>query len=417
MNTQTLPRIRESLFQSGTAKVIRVLRGAVIGVLIARHLGPENFGLYSFALSLVTMASVIIPMGADQVLLKYLTADDSDENQLLSTGMKIRSYGLIVSFLLLATFLYFRPQSWEVLCLIVAFCIGEVAKILLVKGFALEAGQRFKEMAKAHIIACVSGAVIALLGIIYNWPIWSFAIAVSVDAWIFALLLWRVPGKQATQEMSYVPKIGHVFRESLPFLIPAAGIGIYMQVDLVMIEQIRGLREAGLYATSVRTYEVGILGPMVFMSVFAPRLYAATSEELQERFRQAAVWMFRIGVVTIAAGLLFGLPLFPVIYSERFNDAAPAFACLLPTIMVFGTGLLTSALIVRSSKGTVYMIGNCIAAGLNIGLNFALIPTLGMYGAIIATFASFLVSALLPITVVRETRWALITLIRSLRLF
>lgn len=417
MNSQILPRIRESLFQTGTARVITALRGAVIGVLIARHLGPENFGIYNFAFALVTIASVTVPMGADQLLLKYLTADDSDEKKLIFTGMKIRSCGLVISFLVLGTFLYLRPQSWEILFIIIVFCISEAAQVLMVRRLGLEASHRFKDLAKAEIIAVIAGAVVALLGITFDWPMWSFALAILVQAWVYALMLWRVPRRQKTQASPHVPKLNYLMKQSFPYLVASGAAVVYTKIDVVMIEQIRGLKEAGLYATSVRACDVGILGPLAFMYVVTPRLYSATPEELKERFRQAAVWMFRISVATIAGGLLFGLPLFPIVYSEAFKDAAPVFACLLPSIMLVGTGLLTSTLVVRSSKGATYMVGNCIAAGLNIGLNFALIPTLGMYGAVIATLVSYLLAVLFTITVVRETRWALVTLIKSLRLF
>jgi O-antigen/teichoic acid export membrane protein len=211
--------------------------------------------------------------------------------------------------------------------------------------------------------------------------------------------------------------MSQLMKQGVPFLLSSAAVILYMKIDLVMLEQIRGSRDAGLYAASVRACEVGLLAPITFISVMTPRLYAASSDQIRDVFTLATIWMSRICAATMLLGLVLGVPLFPILYSDGFKEAVPVFACLLPSIIFLGIGLLTRTLMVKSSRHWALTIGHGSAAVLNIGLNFLLIPDYGMYGAAIATIASYACATFIPVCLVSENRWAINVIVRSFRLF
>ena len=76
-------------------------------VLIARHLGPTNFGLYSFYLSIVLILNVISNLGLDFFLVKQLVTNKSDTNTILGTAFYSKLIASSLLFLLIVTSLFF----------------------------------------------------------------------------------------------------------------------------------------------------------------------------------------------------------------------------------------------------------------------------------------------------------------------
>jgi O-antigen/teichoic acid export membrane protein len=66
----------------GAAGVILISRGLVMvsGIIYARYLGPEQFGLYSFALAIIAMATLPVIAGLPQLLVREIANYHLEKN-------------------------------------------------------------------------------------------------------------------------------------------------------------------------------------------------------------------------------------------------------------------------------------------------------------------------------------------------
>jgi O-antigen/teichoic acid export membrane protein len=73
----------------GTTGLMLISRGLVMvsGIIYARYLGPEQFGLYSFALSIITMATLPVIAGLPNLLIREVANYHLDEMWALLTGV------------------------------------------------------------------------------------------------------------------------------------------------------------------------------------------------------------------------------------------------------------------------------------------------------------------------------------------
>ena len=53
-------------------KILRMVVGLLVGVWVARYLGPEQFGLLSYALSFVGLFSIVATFGLDEIVVREL---------------------------------------------------------------------------------------------------------------------------------------------------------------------------------------------------------------------------------------------------------------------------------------------------------------------------------------------------------
>ena len=71
-------------------KVVRMGMGLLVGAWVARYLGPERFGLWSFAIALVSLVSSVSGLGLNELLVRDLVAAPVDRPKLLGTAFWLK---------------------------------------------------------------------------------------------------------------------------------------------------------------------------------------------------------------------------------------------------------------------------------------------------------------------------------------
>jgi O-antigen/teichoic acid export membrane protein len=182
---------------------------------------------------------------------------------------------------------------------------------------------------------------------------------------------------------------------SLP-LLGAAGCELVMQnTDVLMLTAFRPSHEVGVYYASAKTTGLALFVQYAVGSAYAGRIAAASAvsnhADVREHVREAVRWTFIPSFAMTAIILLVGLPVLSQ-FGHDFTDAYPV-------MFILAVGVLARAA-VGPSETILNMMGQqracaaslATAAVVCLVMNFALIPTWGIYGASIAT-ASALVTA------------------------
>ena len=70
-------------------KIIRMMVGLFIGIWVARYLGPEQFGLFSYAVSFVGLFTAISTLGLDTIVVRELVKNESNRVQKQKTKTSV----------------------------------------------------------------------------------------------------------------------------------------------------------------------------------------------------------------------------------------------------------------------------------------------------------------------------------------
>ena len=74
-------------------RIIRMTVALFVGVYVARYLGPERFGLLSYANSFVGLFLALATLGLDSIVIRELVKNPESRNELLGTAFGLKIFG------------------------------------------------------------------------------------------------------------------------------------------------------------------------------------------------------------------------------------------------------------------------------------------------------------------------------------
>ena len=212
---------------------------------------------------------------------------------------------------------------------------------------------------------------------------------------------------------------GWLFKKSLCFgsqigLATFAGFLIF-RVDQAILAYMVPIEQVGLYIVAVGFAEKLKLLPNSIANAFLPRL----ANDMANRQSQVPM-VFRctmiVSIVSMIVVVISGVPLIIIVLGADYSGMIASFIFLLPGIVFLGgASVLSSDLAVREKPKYSIWVGY-LTLTVNIILNFALIPLVGIAGAAVASSVSYIIACMLwSIFYMRESSMQLIELIPNFK--
>ncbi len=386
-------------------KILRMGVGLFVWVWIARYLGPEQFGAFNFAIAFVALFGAFAALGLDGLVVRDIVREPERKFEILSSAFVLKLCGGCIAFLIsLCAIFIMRPADSQA-----QWMVGIIAAGMIFQSFdAIDLWFQSQVQSKYTVLAkngaFVILAVVKVCLILNKAPLIAFAYAALAEIILGAvglimfyvrqqtLPLWR-PRKDAAKKL---------LNESWPAILSGLAIMIYMRIDQIMLAQMSGNHEVGVYSAALRFSEVWYFIPTVIVSSVMPSLTRA-KQESEEKYLKRIQQLFN-NLVRVAYAIALPMTfistfLITSFYGQAYAGAGTILAIhIWAAVFVFlGVGmspwLLNEGLLKYSLLQTV---GGAIV---NIGLNIFLIPRYGGVGAAIATVlaygsAAFLFNAL-----------------------
>ncbi|WP_167443631.1 flippase [Thalassospira xianhensis] len=387
---------------AGLIKLVGIAMSLVLSILLARLLGPEQFGLYSFIFALVSILAIPAQMGLPNLVIRETARAMVNQDNALIKGLW-RWAGRMV-----------------VLSCIVLALLGGGASLVL-KGYvpALTSPTFYWGLALMPLIAfgTLRGAAMRGLGVIVRGLLPEFILLPGLFifllsvAFIFvspldaatAMMLHVAAGAGAflagTFLLSWVRPGGHndttryesaTWRKAMLPLALIAGSGMITRyTDIVMLGLMRSEAEVGVYRIAAQWAWLTTLGLLTVNLVVPPQF--ARLHELDDRRRlqqlasKAALVATLLALPPFLAFMLFGEEIVTFLVGAEYAAAHLPLAILAGGQVINAiTGSVGMLLAMTGfERDTARIV--VASATLNIILNLMLIPAFGMVGAAIAT--------------------------------
>lgn len=362
-------------------------------IYATRVLGAEQMGIHAFGQSVVSYFIYIAMMGIpDYAVREAAMLRDNDEklckfvNEIFSINLITMAMAYGILFLLLETWGKLHPYRYVIL-------VQSIQIVLTVFGvdWINTAFEDFLYLTVRYI-AIGAGCIAAMLLFVKNEG--------DLYAYTFLLMISAAGGNilNVFYVRRYI-KIRPTFRVNLRKHIPSMmmffcssiALVIYLNSDMTILGLIKDDITVGIYSVSTKIYlMVKALVNAVVMAV-VPRLSYQIAHSQLDSYRQTvsklADSLFLL-IIPAAVGLFFEAE--NIIYFVAGSGYLEGTAVLqiysaVVVVAVFSC-LFSYAVLMPFHMEKYFMAATVPAAVLNIGMNFFLIPTLGMYGAAITTF-------------------------------
>jgi len=402
-------------------KILRMVVGLFVGIWVARYLGPEQFGLFSYAQAFVGLFTAIAGLGLDGIIVRELVKDPSKQAVLLGTAFYLKLIGALLVLLALAGAVTLSHQDSLTTWLIFIIASATVFQSFNVIDFFFQAKVLSKYVVYVNISSLFISSFVKIGLILTNASLIAFAWVVLFDSVILMLgfiYYFQRHAKLNIKKLNFSKTTAiNLLRDSWPLILSGLVIAIYMKIDQVMIKEMLNAEAVGQYAAAVRLSEAWYFIPMVIASSLFPAIINAkkVSEELYyarlQKLYDLMVWM----AIAIALPMTFMSDwVVNLLYGEQYNQAGSVLMIhIWAGVFVFlgvasGKWLLTENLQIFSTINTT------IGAVVNILLNYILIQKLGVEGAAWATLISYFVAAYLSLLFWSKTRMNFINLSKSI---
>lgn len=383
-------------------KILRMFVGLFVGIWIARYLGPEQFGLLSYAQSFVALFTAIATLGLDGIVIRELVKDETNRDKLLGTafGLKLIGALLILPVLALALQLTRNDQTTNLLMFIIAS--ATVFQSFNVIDFYYQSKVLSKYVAFANTISLSLSSMIKIALLLNQAPLIAFAYMVIFDSAVLALGLMYYYKKSSQLKLFNWQFDSHtaksLLKDSWPLTLSGLIVSVYMKIDQVMIKEMLNAEAVGQYAAAVRLSETWYFIPMAISSSLFPAILNAKkiSEQLYyqrlQRLYTLMVWM----AITVALPMTFLSDwIVALLYGNAYSQAGNILMIHIWAGVFVGLGVASSTWFMAENLQILAFWRTFSGMIINIILNMFLIQKYGAQGAAIATLLSQTVAAYL----------------------
>jgi O-antigen/teichoic acid export membrane protein len=383
-------------------KVLRMGVGLLVGVWVARYLGPEQFGLLSFALAFVGMFGAVAGLGLQSIVVRDIVADPLCKEETLGTAAVLQLVGgFIAYFLVLGTIFWLRADDTlaKVLVAILGSSMLFKASEVVVYWFESQVLSKYTVWIQNSVFLIF--AVVKVLLILNHAPLVVFAWATLAEGLVFALALLILTmhgqlGLKMRQLRFSVQRVRSLILDSWPLMISGIAIMIFMRIDQIMLGEMVGDQEVGIYSAAVRISEVWYFAIGIVLASIFPglaKLHANNSLELSNKWIMTYRLMFYLSTSIAIFFTFFSTPLTVMMFGEEYLKSGDIIAIYAWAGINVAIGSVWSKWLLLENKMTFNLYGHVVGAIANIILNVALIPSMGAHGAAIATLISLTIAS------------------------
>lgn len=400
---------------SFAAKGTAFLLFFLLNVYLARTLGVEKFGTWSFFFSMLTIVLLFSYFGINASARKYVAQYNKTRelNNVLKSSIKLRLiFSLVFTILLL---LIHKPLAITIGRPEFASLFLLSAPLVLLAGlveFLKDAFMGLHRIKYNFIVNLLEyGLKLLLVVILLTFSLELFNI---INSFIIASFITSLIGLYLLYTNFYKKNKSHgkndftieILRYSIPLFFISVGFLIATEVDTLMLGLLTTDAEVGIYAVAkqiiIKLPHISLAIAMGTMPVFA-KLNKDNKEELKKLFYKLLKTNALI-FSTIALGIVFFSWFFvPLIFGIEYSASVLPLQILTVYLVCFSFSVFLSSFLDYRGLAQKRAINLSITMVLNIILNFILIPTYGAIGAAAATSISYLPYILLNYIEVKKS--------------
>ncbi len=394
-------------------KIIHLISVLIVGILLARYLGPEQYGVLAYVQSYVAMFGFLVGLGLDSITVREIVKSPDKSNAIVATSFSLKLFmSFIIIFIINITSYKFN-DSEEINLMMAILSLSLIYQAFYVFVNYFQAKVNIRAISILIVLSNIILIIVKIALIVNESSLINFIIVDVVVLMLLGISYFFV--YKAYQRLDNFYKLftfdfsiaKKMLLDSWPLMLSSGAIMLYMRLDQVMIKEMLTLEDLGNYAVSVRISEAWYFIPMIISGVLYPSIIKAkeTSIDLYNlRFEQLFFLTLWIGILLSLFIFIFSDNIIQILFGNQFNIAGSALSILAFTGIFVSMGYVNGKYMIIENFTRLELVRSLAGLGVNVCLNIILIPLYGINGAALSTLVSVMVSADLMMFFNKKTR-------------
>lgn len=366
--------------------------GLVVGVWIARYLGPTDFGQLSYALAFVILFSSLANLGLDGIAIRNIVRDPSAKDDILGTVFTLKLIGgITTSVIIFIAIRLLHPADNITHWLVGIAAAGLIFQAFDTIDYWFQSQVQSKYTVVSRSTAFLIISLIKIIMIIFQAPLIAFAwagLAEIAFGYAGLIIAYRSIGNQISTWKFRKSIAYKLLNDSWPLVFSSMLYTIYMRIDQVMLRQMSGNEELGIYSAAVRLSEVWNFIPIAIVSSVYPSIVEAKAlndELFYSRLQRLYNFLSLVGyVIAVPTTFLAGW-LVTALFGSAYERAGTMLVILIWSGLFLNVGYARGSFLITMNWTKTNLMTFFIGCSINIALNILLIPQYGGVGASLAT--------------------------------
>jgi len=398
-------------------KVVLIVLKTSLGIVTARILGPAGRGLFYTSAQCAGLANTVGTFSVGEALIYYIGEGRLERRRMFGSIL-----GMVFAF---------TAILWTILYLVLPWLQETVLRNydenLIVFVFALMPGMMLEYFSSSALrglrvfrvantmtivtrtilLVFVAGALLIVSADVYI-GVAAFTVGIWVSALIYVVVLYLQGDRNRGVDWR---RYGSILKYGGATHIGTLLTEVEYRLDAFILLYFLNAAAVGIYSIGVTISQMLWYVSNSINTVLFPHLAASKDEDrniVAAKMLKHSLYangMVALGLVVAA------YPLIRVLYGSAFTEAYGVFLVLAPGLLSDSVGRSLAVWLKGRGKPLMMSWSSAASLVLNVGLNFAFIPSYGIYGAALASSISYSFrAAILLVLFYRHTRISLKTM-------
>lgn len=370
----------------------------ILVIYSARILGVGEYGVFSYALSLAALLTLLADFGIGPMLTREASKHQELRATYFSTAFVLKILLLLITVLLTIFIVPFITRLEAVSVFLPMVLLLFVFDSL--REFSFGMNRALEHMQHEALTKIFLNVVVVVLGffVLYTSPsatslLWAYVIGAGLSLALTILILWQyVVRIFSSINWSLIPRIIAI---SWPIgLLQVLG-ALMLNTDMIMLGWWETEVTIGLYAGANKIILLLYVLPNLIAAAAFPvfsRLAQTDKRRFRFVFEKIVAGTFLLSIPLTIGGLLTAPALIEFLYHAEYAGSVTTFMILLPTLLIVFPSTVFSNALFAFNEQRRFLFFVFLGVMSNIILNILLIPEFSIAGVAVATVGSQLLT-------------------------
>ena len=359
-------------------------------IIIGRYLGPSDLGKFSFAMSFAAIFFLVNDLGIRILAIRDVSQDKNLTGKYLGNLVLLKLF--LAAFAFLGVFAMINLMGYPKETVTIVTLIGLASLLIHFSTsfrWIFQAYQRLEYESLIGVVENLGNLILGFLAMILNLRIVGIGYSMIIVGAFIVIISWFVVHRKFHRVKIEIdlPFWKDLLSKSIPFALMLVFATLYLNADTVLLSLFKGDHSVGLYNAANRLALALRMFPAVFISAFFPivsELSKVSKVELSSFLEKSLALMVSLALPLCVGTTFLSEKIITSFYGQKFSGSA-----LVLQITIWGTfcmflSVVLGYTLISLGKQKIYTLITGLGLGVNLLINFSLIPRFAQSGSAIA---------------------------------
>lgn len=398
--------LKKNFFWQLCIEITNMLLPLITSPILARRLGVEAIGIYSYVYSISYYFVIVAVLGMFQYGTREIALVRDDRNKLNEKFSELFFAQLIIGIFVLIVYVGYSLFISEYSLFFMIQGISLIGSSFLLINWLFSGLEEFKIISVKTMIIRTIGVLAIILFVKNSDDLYIYFIVMAMEPFIGALVYINLAKKRVSIVKINIKKLRGHFRGMILLFIPVLTTYLYSSMDKIMLGKMSSMSSLGYYDNASKALIAKNLATAL-SAVLVPRMSSLVGKNNENEFGEllkksanvVLLLTIAFGLGTAAISSIFSV----VFWGENYIECGNLIMVMSLTLPAYGlTYVINNQLLVPKKRERVYIFSTIIGVIVNFVLNVILIYKYSAFGAALATLITQYLVLVIEIIIVRK---------------